>query len=147
MGVTADGVGIVSHVGAVLLRELADASGLTAGWTKAVIGTYHGVPTHLPGRVLVDLAVSRRSGSDTTSHGPRPSSRGRLSWWGRSQVAYGTPSRYEITLYRATITRLALAHGWTVQILCDEALGFGGLDLDSCPRADLKDPPKPFKIR
>ena len=44
--VTADGVGIVSHAGAVLLRELADDSGLTAGWTDAVIGTYRGTPTH-----------------------------------------------------------------------------------------------------
>jgi hypothetical protein len=62
--VTADGAGIVSHAGAVLLRELADASGLTAGWTKAVIGTYRGVPTHLPGRVLVDLAVTMADGGD-----------------------------------------------------------------------------------
>ena len=62
--VTADGVGIVSHAGAVLLRELADVSGLTAGWTGAVIGTYRGVPTHQPGRVLVDLAVTLADGGD-----------------------------------------------------------------------------------
>jgi hypothetical protein len=34
-----------------------------------------------------------------------------------------------------------------VQSLCDEALGFGGLNLDTCERADLKEPPKPFRIR
>ena len=62
--VTADGVGIVSHAGAVLLRELADDSGLTAGWTDAVIGTYRGIPTHQPGRVLVDLAVTLADGGD-----------------------------------------------------------------------------------
>ena len=62
--VTADGVGIVSHAGAVLLRELADDSGLTAGWTDAVIGTYRGTPTHQPGRVLVDLAVTLADGGD-----------------------------------------------------------------------------------
>jgi hypothetical protein len=65
---------------------------------------------------------------------------------GSIQVAYGTPSRYEITIYRATITQLAVATGWTVQLLCNEALGFGGLDLDNCPRADLKDPPRPFRM-
>lgn len=62
--VTADGAGIVSHAGAALLRELADTSGLTAGWTKAVIGTYRGTPTHQPGRVLVDLAVTLADGGD-----------------------------------------------------------------------------------
>ncbi len=62
--VTADGAGIVSHAGAALLRELADRSGLTAGWTEAVIGTYRGTPTHQPGRVLVDLAVTLADGGD-----------------------------------------------------------------------------------
>ena len=62
--VTADGAGIVSHAGAALLRELADSSGLTAGWTQAVIGTYRGTPTHQPGRVLVDLAVTLADGGD-----------------------------------------------------------------------------------
>lgn len=66
---------------------------------------------------------------------------------GSIQVAYGTPSRYEITIYRATITHLAVATGWTVELLCNEALGFGGLDLEICPRADLKDPPRPFRMR
>lgn len=64
MEVTADGAGIVSHAGVVLLRELADCSGLTAGWTRAVIGTYRGTPTHQPGRVLVDLAVTLADGGD-----------------------------------------------------------------------------------
>jgi hypothetical protein len=62
--VTADGAGIVSHAGAALLREFADSTGLTAGWTKAVIGTYRGTPRHQPGRVLVDLAVTLADGGD-----------------------------------------------------------------------------------
>jgi hypothetical protein len=62
--VTADGAGIVSHAGAVLLRELADEAGLTAGWTEALLGTYKGTPVHLPGRVLVDLAVTLADGGD-----------------------------------------------------------------------------------
>jgi hypothetical protein len=62
------------------------------------------------------------------------------------QVAYGTPTRYEITIYRVTVTRLGREHGWTVETLCDEALEFGGLDLASCPRASLDPPPKPFRF-
>ncbi len=62
--VTADGTGIVSHAGAALLRELADESGLTAGWTAALLDTYQGAPVHLPGRVLTDLAVTLADGGD-----------------------------------------------------------------------------------
>jgi len=63
-GVTADGTGIVSHAGAALLRELADESGLTAGWTQALLSTYKGTPVHLPGRVLTDLAVTLADSGD-----------------------------------------------------------------------------------
>jgi hypothetical protein len=62
--VTADGAGIVSHAGAALLRELADESGLTEGWTAAMLDTYKGTPVHLPGRVLTDLAVTLADGGD-----------------------------------------------------------------------------------
>jgi hypothetical protein len=65
---------------------------------------------------------------------------------GSIQVAYGTPTKYEITLYRATITKQASEMGWTVVRLCDEALSYGGLDLATCPRASLNVPPKPFKF-
>lgn len=65
---------------------------------------------------------------------------------GTIQVAYGTPTRYEITVFRATVTRSGTQRGWTVDALCDEALGFGGLTLASCPRADLKPPPRPFRF-
>ena len=41
---------------------------------------------------------------------------------GTVQIAYGTPTRYEITLYRATITAHASRLGWTVVSLCDAAL-------------------------
>ena len=66
---------------------------------------------------------------------------------GGLQVIYGTPTRYAITIYRATITVLASTNGWTVEALCDEALGFGGYTLAACPRADLKPPPKPFRMQ
>ena len=62
------------------------------------------------------------------------------------QVAYGVPTRYEITIFRATITREGTVSGYTVESLCDEVLAYGGLTLTSCPRADLKPPPKPFHL-
>jgi hypothetical protein len=65
---------------------------------------------------------------------------------GSLQVTYGTPTRYAITIYRATITHAGTVAGWSVEALCDEALGFGGYNLQDCPRADLKPPPKPFRL-
>jgi hypothetical protein len=65
---------------------------------------------------------------------------------GTIQVAYGTPTRYEITIYRVTVTKFGNDQGWTVNSICDEALEFGGLDLASCPRATLSSPPKPFRF-
>jgi hypothetical protein len=65
---------------------------------------------------------------------------------GTIQIAYGVPTRYEITIFRATITRVGGLHGLTVNGLCDEALGFGDLTLATCPRADLKPPPQPFRF-
>ena len=65
---------------------------------------------------------------------------------GSMQVAYGTPTKYTITIYRATITRFGHETGWTVESLCNEALGYGGLSLDNCPRAELSPPPKAFRF-
>jgi hypothetical protein len=65
---------------------------------------------------------------------------------GTIQVAYGVPTRYEITLFRATITKLGSEAGLTVTDLCDEALRIGDLTLATCPRADLKPPPRPFRF-
>src|SRR5919202_2025608 len=54
--VTADGTGVVSHVGAALLRMLADRAGLT-GALSAGLARRGWWPVHDRGRVLVDLAV------------------------------------------------------------------------------------------
>ena len=64
---------------------------------------------------------------------------------GSIQVAYGTPTKYDLTIYRVTITRLGSELDWTVRSLSDEALGFGDLTLDQCPRAPLHTPPKPYR--
>jgi hypothetical protein len=66
---------------------------------------------------------------------------------GTLQVAYGTPTRYAITIYRVTITAEGSRHGYDVTKLSDEALAFGGLTLASCPRAQLQAPPPPFRVR
>ncbi len=66
---------------------------------------------------------------------------------GSLQVAYGTPTKYEITVYRCTITQDGQDAGWHVQGLTNEALGFGGLDLATCPRAKLAPPPPAFRMR
>jgi hypothetical protein len=75
--------------------------------------------------------------------------RGSSELVGSIAVAYETPVRNHITIYRVTITEAGQALGWTVEDLCDEALGYGGLSLDVCPRAELKAPPlrDPFKYR
>src|SRR3954451_19501503 len=61
--VTADGTGVVSHVGAALLRMLADRAGLTAALSGALArrGRW---PVHDRGRVLVDLAVMIADGGE-----------------------------------------------------------------------------------
>lgn len=66
---------------------------------------------------------------------------------GTIQVAYGTPTKYEITVYRVTVSRFGTEQGWTVEGLCDEALGYGDLTLANCMRASLGAPPKPFRFR
>lgn len=55
LDVTAGGQGIVSHAGVVLLRALADRTGLTGGLSKA-LARRRFVPLHDRVRVLADLA-------------------------------------------------------------------------------------------
>jgi Transposase DDE domain group 1 len=63
--VTTNGAGIVSHVGTVLLAEVADRFGLTAAFSEAMHGTRRRSGGHDPGRVLVDLAVAIADGAET----------------------------------------------------------------------------------
>jgi hypothetical protein len=67
--VGADGTGLVSRAGRLLLRELTVDTGLAAGWTEALLDTCKGFPArHLPGRVLADLAVAIADGGDALTH-------------------------------------------------------------------------------
>lgn len=63
--VTADGEGIVSHAGLVLLRGLADKTGLTAGLSRALASTR--VLVHDRGRVAADLACAIADGARAIS--------------------------------------------------------------------------------
>jgi DDE family transposase len=62
--VTADGDGLVSHVGVALLVELADRIGLTGGLSVALADTRERRSAHDPGRVLRDVAVMLADGGD-----------------------------------------------------------------------------------
>ena len=66
--VSADGVGVVSHAGVGMLRELAEDTGLTDGVTAALADTYAGPWSHAPGRVFTDMAVAIADGADCVSH-------------------------------------------------------------------------------
>jgi len=63
--VTGDGSGIVSHAGVVLIRALADNTGLTAGLSKALASGR--LLVHDRGRVLADLACAIADGAEVIS--------------------------------------------------------------------------------
>jgi len=62
--VSADGEGLVSHAGAALVAETADRLGLTSALDRALGGLFERSPTHSPGRVLRDLAVTLADGGE-----------------------------------------------------------------------------------
>jgi hypothetical protein len=98
----------------------------------------------LDGEWWADPATWRRY--DKPWDGPERT-QGTSELLGSIQIAYGTPTRYEITIYRVSVTRVGNDRGVTVESLTNEALAFGGLTLENCPRADLKPPPKPFQLQ
>jgi hypothetical protein len=65
--VSADGRGVVGHAGARLLADLADATGLTAGFSDALASLRVRNSGHDPGRVAVDVAVTLADGGQAIS--------------------------------------------------------------------------------
>ena len=63
--ITVDGHGVVSHAGTVLVGELAERTGLRAGFAEATDGLRRRRAGHDPGRVLVDIAVAIADGAET----------------------------------------------------------------------------------
>jgi hypothetical protein len=72
-----------------------------------------------------------------------PSGPGTAKVVGSIGTVYGTPGKYDITIYRVTISEHGQATGWTVESLTDEALRHAGLTLATCPRTALLAPPTP----
>lgn len=73
--------------------------------------------------------------------------RGGARLLGSIAVMYDAPNRHQITIYKVTVTPYGLDSGWAVESLTDDALTWAGLSLNTCPRAELADPPRrdPFK--
>jgi hypothetical protein len=63
--VSADGTGVVSHVGSRLLADVAAAAGLAEVFDEAAGGRRKRCSAHAPGRVLSDLAVLLADGGQT----------------------------------------------------------------------------------
>ena len=65
--VTSDGAGLVSHVGSVLLSQVADKSGLTRGLSRGLGPLQLRAGSHDRGRVVRDLAVMLADGGECVS--------------------------------------------------------------------------------
>jgi hypothetical protein len=126
-----------------------------AGEISEVIRPAAIVPEDAARRVLVELALRDVRDGGVWETGPSLWSRYDRPWEGpdgagaeligRIHIAHGTPTKYEITVYRVTVTLFGSQLGWSVESLCDEALGHGGLRLADCPRAVLAAPPTPYR--
>ncbi|MCY1656532.1 IS1380 family transposase [Dietzia sp. SL131] len=66
LSVTADGVGVIAHAGAIAPRLLADQVGLTAELSGAMARRQF-IPIHDRGRVLIDTAVMLADGGESIS--------------------------------------------------------------------------------
>ena len=66
---------------------------------------------------------------------------------GTIATVYAAPTKFEITIYRVTVTTWGMEQGWTVESLCDDALRPVGLTLASCPRAEMLNAPAPDPFR
>ncbi len=137
--------------------ELLMSEAYSEGTVTEVIRPAAIVPEDAARAILVELAMRDVRNSGLWESKPSLWSRYDRPWSGSTnatgaeligsiQLAYGTPSRYEITLYRVTVTKFGSEHGWSVATLCDEALSFGRLSLDQCPRAKLTTPPPVVRI-
>jgi hypothetical protein len=65
VSVSADGTGVVSHVGTRLLADVAAAAGLPEAFDDAAGGRRRRRSAHTPGRVLTDVAVLLADGGET----------------------------------------------------------------------------------
>src|SRR3954462_5139316 len=105
-----------------MLELLVSAASGDEGAVSEVIRPAAIIPEQSARTVLMELALRDQRGGGLWLAEPsvwrrfdRPAGSGAApALMGSIQVAYGTPTRYEITLYRVTVTRLGAAAGWTV---------------------------------
>jgi hypothetical protein len=64
---TADGEGVVSHVGSRLLADIAERTTLTGQLAETLVGLRKPRARHDPGQILVDMAVAVADGATTIS--------------------------------------------------------------------------------
>jgi hypothetical protein len=65
---------------------------------------------------------------------------------GTIAAIYGSPSKYDITIYRVTVSDHGAKKGWSVDSLCDDALQHVDMTLATCPRVELpSSKPDPFR--
>lgn len=133
-----------AHDEDVVTAVIRPAAILPEGATREVLMQLALRDVRVQGLWQADPSVWRRFDRPWDGEDGGPGSAGLL---GTIQVAYGVPTRYEITIFRVTVSELGDQTGWSVTTLCDEALGYGGLTLDTCPRASLSAPPRPFRFR
>jgi hypothetical protein len=58
-----------------------------------------------------------------------------------------TWDKYDVTIFRVSLTEDGVARGMTVEALCNELLLHAGYTLATCPRADLAPTPAPDPFR
>jgi hypothetical protein len=68
--------------------------------------------------------------------------RGNALLIGSIAIVYDSPVRHQITIYKVSMTQHAADLGWTVDLLCNDALAFANLTLEGCPRAAMPAPPR-----
>ena len=140
----------------MLDAEILSASLYDDGIVTEVIRPSAIVPESSARAILVELALADVRRGGTWSSSPTRWIRYDKPWTdsvrvgnarqlGTIDVTYGTPSRYDITIYRAALTQDGVDQGWSIEALCNDALRLGGLHLSSCPRASLAPPPPPFR--
>ena len=97
--VTADGQGVANHVGALLLLEMADWSGITDGFSRVMKSTRQRRSVHDPGTVLRHLAVTIADGGDCVTD---------LSMLRGQESLFG-PVASDVTAWR-TVAKRAPSH-------------------------------------
>ena len=134
-------VGIEQYTGGVISEVIRPAAIVPEDAARVILSTLQAQSVEKNGNwVATARHWSRYDSSGVDSNGHPV---GQLI--GCIEAIYGATTRYEVTLYRVTVTPVGTAAGWTVESLCDEPLGYGGLTLATCPRAKMQPPPKPFR--